>query len=87
MQRSLKMTEEISREIQTSRLAFKYAKIKILKLRRDYNHHTFISSVIHSTVYILNQKTTIFFKKQNINIFSKKFQLSLEIFSPHNNLA
>lgn len=80
------MTEEISHEIQTSRLAFKYAKIKILKLHRDYNHHTFISSVIHSTVYILNQKT-IFFKKQNINIFSKKFQLSLEIFSPQNNLA
>ena len=55
------MTEEISCEIQTLRLAFKYAKIKIFKLHRDYNLNIFICSLISATAYILNQKPTTIF--------------------------
>ena len=75
------MTEEISHETQTSRLAFKYAKIKILKLHRDYNLNIFIHSLMYATVYILNQKPTTLFLKQNINIFSEEeLPPSLEVF-------
>lgn len=65
------MTEEISYEIQTSRLAFKYTNIKILKLHKDYNLRIFIHSLIYATIYILNQKPTILFLAKYKYIFLK----------------
>lgn len=49
--------------MQTSRLAFKYAEIKILKSHKDYNLDIFMHSLVYATIYIFSQKPTILFKQ------------------------